>query len=151
MVSFTTPCFYGMLFFIAAYGMSIFSARRLSSGVKVSVEIDISSTIQYLSSSASPANIAALNDQIVAALNTSTLSNAIVAAVSNAVRNAYQIDITDLVVSLDSASIAKTGTTKSISSGSRDNNVRLYFFAIGIKEVSARVSPTSLKSRLWKK
>ena len=94
------------------------SARRLASGVKVSVEIDISSTIQYLSSSASPANIAALNDQIVAALNTSTLSNAIVAAVSNAVRNAYQIDITDLVVSLDSASIAKTGTTKSISSGS---------------------------------
>jgi hypothetical protein len=94
------------------------SARRLASGVKVSVEIDISSTVQYLSSAASPANVAALEDQIVAALNSSSLASAIVTAVSNAVRNAYQIDITDLVVSLDSSSISKTGTVKSISSGS---------------------------------
>jgi len=94
------------------------AARRLASGVKVVVDIDISSTIQYLSSAASPANIAALEDQIVAALNSSSLSSAIVSVISNAVRNAYQIDITDLVVSLDSASITKTGTIKSISSGS---------------------------------
>jgi hypothetical protein len=94
------------------------AARRLAAGVKVAVEIDISSTVQYLSFAASPANVAALEDQIVAALNSSSLASAIVTAVSNAVRNAYQIDITDLVVSLDSSSISKTGTVKSISSGS---------------------------------